>query len=93
MKNFKQYHQENPAIYEAFKLITFNLIEKGRTYYGAKGIIEVIRYNTIVSANGYPLENEFKVNNNFAPDYARLFTKEYPIYSNFFKTRQLKKAR
>ena len=97
MKTFQEYHQENPDIYQAFKKITFQLIDNGRTYYGAKGIIEVIRYDRIIGAVSYATEDqdslEFKINNNYAPDYARKFMVDYPLYNNFFKLRQLKKAR
>ncbi len=92
-KTFKQYHQDNPEIYEAFKRITFNLIDKGRQYYGAKGIIEVIRYHTITASKSSAITNDFKINNNYAPDYARKFMDDYPQYFGFFKTRVLKNLR
>jgi hypothetical protein len=92
-KTFNQYHEENPEIYQEFKRITFRLIDSGRDYYGAKGIIEIIRFNTITGAEGYKQNREFKINNNFAPDYARKFMNDYPLYNEFFRTRQLKKVR
>ena len=93
MKTFQEYHDENPQVYDQFKTIAWELIENGRTHYGAKGIIEIIRYNTYTKAKGYPEGIEFKINNNYAPDYARLFMESYPLYRDFFKTRELKKAR
>jgi hypothetical protein len=92
MKTFKQYDNDNPEIYEAFKKITFQLIYKGRKFYGAKGIIEVIRFDTITGAKDL-LDREFKINNNYAPDYARKFMTAYPQYNDFFRLRQLKKVR
>jgi hypothetical protein len=92
-KSFQQYHEENPQIYQQFKKITFQLIDSGREYYGAKGVIEIIRFNTIIGSQGYLKNEDFKINNNFAPDYARKFMNEFPIYRDFFRTRQLKKIR
>jgi len=96
-KTFKQYDQENPGIYLEFKKIALNLIAKGRTHYGAKGIVEVIRYNRITASQGYDQDPEnstdFKINNNYAPDYARKFMAEFPQYPEFFKTRVLKNVR
>lgn len=92
-KNFNQYNQENPQIFEEFKKITFRLLDAGRTHYGAKGVIEIIRYNTLVGSQGYQKKTDFKINNNYAPDYARLFMIAYPIYSEFFRTRELKNIR
>jgi hypothetical protein len=93
MKSFHEYNKENPQIFERFVQLTFTLIRKGRDHYGAKGIIEIIRFNTITKAKGYPETEDFKINNNYAPDYARLFMDEYPKYEGFFNTRELKKAR
>lgn len=91
--NFQEYHEINPHIYDEFKRYTMDLINMGRDHYGAKGIIEVIRYHRTVKAKGYPLDSKvFKINNNYAPDYARKFMEEYPQYASFFRTRQLKKA-
>ena len=92
-KTFEQYDKENPQIYREFKRITLQLIDHGREYYGAKSIIEIIRFNTIIGAQGYNSGTEFKINNNYAPDYARKFMNEFPIYRDFFRTRQLKKIR
>ncbi len=95
-KPFEEYHKENPGIYLEFKELTLKLIGRGRTYYGANGIIEVIRYHRITKATGYAQDPEkstdFKVNNNYAPDYARKFMSEYPQFNGFFRTRQLKRA-
>ena len=88
MNNFNQYDQENPNIYEKFKELTFQAINKGFDYYGAKSIFELIRWHSKESGN-----DAFKINNNYAPDYARKFTNEFPQYKNFFRTRQLKKLR
>jgi hypothetical protein len=82
---FAEYHEQNPQIYAAFKRFTFMLIQKGRKHYGARGIIELIRFNSIVSGN-----DGFKINNNYGAHYSRLFMKDFPQYDGFFKCRQMK---
>jgi len=54
-----------------------------RKYYSAKAIIELIRWDSTSSSNG-----EFKINNNLAPLYTRIFVKEYPQYHEHFKVRK-----
>lgn len=84
-KTFAEYHEQNPQIYEAFKKFTFYLLGKGRKHYGARGIIELVRFNSMVTGN-----DGFKINNNYGAHYARLFMEEHPQHDGFFKCRQMK---
>ncbi len=83
---FYEYHKENPQIYAEFKKITLNLIGRGFKHYSAKGVFEIVRWSTGVSAN----DNIFKINNNYTPLYARLFEKEFPNMKDFFRKRDSK---
>lgn len=84
---FEQYHAENPAIYiyEAFEKYTFIAISKGFKHFGAKAVFEWIRFQTGIFGTG-----DFKVNNSFTPDYARLFEKNHPQHSGIFEKRSRK---
>lgn len=82
-KSFMDYHKENPHIYDLFKKYTFDLIRSDRKHYGAKGVIERIRWHSALSAEGM-----FKINNNYAPGYARLFHIDNPEHEGFFRTRK-----
>ena len=84
-KTFTEYHEQNPQIYEAFKKFAFDLINKGRKHYGARGIIELIRFHSVIAGN-----DGFKINNNYGAHYARLFMRDFPQHDNFFKCRQMK---
>lgn len=88
MKSFKTYHEENPKIYLEFKKYTFEAKIKGFKHYSAKGIFELIRWHSTVGVN-----DGYKVNNNYHPDYARLLMSEFPEYKGFFNVRELKKIR
>ena len=89
MIDFKKYHEENPHIWEAFK--KYSLIAKnkrGFQNYSANGIFEIIRWHTDIASR-----DEYKVNNNFRPDYARKMMKEFPEFEKFFRIRELKANR
>lgn len=81
---FATYHAANPQVYAAFKMFTGQLLKAGhRERLGAKLIIERIRWESLVSGGG-----EYKVNNNYAPYYARLFMADHPQYDGVFATRK-----
>jgi len=85
-KQFPKYHTDNPQIYEAFKRVALQAIDKGYSHWGAKGVFEVIRWQTNVSAK----DDIFKVNNSFTAYYARMFANEYPQHKDFFRKRASK---
>jgi hypothetical protein len=82
---FIAYHHANPEVYAAFKQIAERLYRRGVQHYGAKAIMEVVRYRTIVRG-----DDGFKVNNNYTSRYARLLMAEDPRFAQFFELRVLK---
>jgi hypothetical protein len=80
---FPKYHMDNPHIYDAFKKYTMQLINAGRKYAGAKAIIERMRWDSWTRGN-----DAYKINNNYAPLYTRMFENEYPEHNNFFRKRK-----
>jgi hypothetical protein len=85
MKDFKNYDEENPQIWEAFAKYSKQAKSKGFENYGTSGIFEIIRWHTTVQGN-----DGFKINNNYKPDYARKMMAAYPEFAGFFRTRELK---
>ena len=83
---FKEYHNENPHIYEFFKRYALRCIERGFKHLSAEFIFNVIRWETPIKAG----DEDFKINNNAKPFYSRLFMQEYPQYEGFFKKRTSK---
>jgi len=77
-----QHHRENIHLYKAFRKMALEKCTQ-RKYYSAKAIIELIRWETKEASNG-----EFKINNNLAPLYTRIFVKEFPEYEEHFKVRK-----
>lgn len=80
---FDKYHRENPAIFQMFSRFAFEAIGKGRKHIGANAIIERMRWETMIEGN-----DDFKVNNNYAPFYARLFMRVNPEHSGIFEIRK-----
>tara|TARA_R110002126_G_scaffold152930_1_gene300135 strand:+ start:127 stop:396 length:270 start_codon:yes stop_codon:yes gene_type:complete len=88
MINFKKYHEDNPHIWEAFKKYSFEAKRKKFKNYSSNGIFEIIRWHTDISAR-----DEYKLNNNYRPDYARKMMLEFPEFKDFFSIRILKANR
>lgn len=80
---FWKFHRENPHVYTLFDRFTRRAIAAGRTRLASKLICERIRWETAVETRG----EEFKINNNHMPYYARLWMRNNPRYAGFFGTR------
>ena len=83
VERFIEYHKANPAVYDEFRKFAFHLRDAGRSHFGAKAIIERIRYETAIRGN-----DDFKINNSFASCYARLMIFDCPGFDGFFETRR-----
>ena len=84
-KTFEQYDRENPKIWDMFVYFSKQAkFVKGFKRYSAKGIFELIRWHTSVKGN-----DNFKINNNFHPDYSRKMMREFPTFKGFFETRKI----
>jgi hypothetical protein len=81
-ESFKSYHEKRPEIYEEFKRIAAQLITRGYRRLSSQLILEVIRYNSMITKIG-----EFKINNDAAAGYSRLYEKDHPQYAGYFLKR------
>jgi len=68
-KGFLQYLAANTHVYREFEVWADRLRAQGRTHYSALGIIHGVRLHTDVHEVG----THYKVTNNCAPDFARLY--------------------
>ena len=85
MKAFVKYDYENPQIYDEFKKITFQFINRGYKRIGAKIVCEIIRYQSMIKGDG-----QYKINNNYTADYARKFERDHLEYIGIFTKRNCK---
>jgi len=84
---FKEYHKKHPQVYRGFVNYSMRAIDRGFKTYSAKAVFEILRFETGINAS-YP--DGFKIDNRATPFYARMFMKEFPQYSEFFRTRKSK---
>jgi hypothetical protein len=85
-ERFQEFDRAHPDVYALFKRLAIELRSAGRDHYGAKGIMEVVRFNYQTSSAG----GEFKINNSFTSRYVRKLVYEMPEFAGFFETRRLK---
>ena len=82
---FKEYHKNNPAVYDLFIGFANEVKSSGRDTYSAKSIFERIRWHVDIETVG----EVFKLNNNYTAYYARKMMNEYPEFKTFFRLREL----
>ena len=81
-------HKESPEVWRYFEKFALEAIASGREHYGAKGIMERVRWHTEIE-HGV----DFKCNNNFTAYYARIFAAKYPEHAGFFEFREIRGLR
>lgn len=81
--DFAAWLEANWPIWERFCGIADAVWNTGRRHYSARTIVEVMRHETALSEQG----GMFKINNNFAPDLARLYVMHRPERVAFFETK------
>ena len=81
-----EYHKKYPIVWTLFQNYTFELIHRGFKHYGAKSIMERIRWNT--DEPNVEGDSTFKINNNYTSFYARRFARFFPQYKDFFRFRE-----
>ena len=82
---FQNFHRKNPHVYDMYKKFAFQLINKGHFKIGTNMIIERIRWEAKLVTS----DKVYKMNNNYAPHYARLFCREFPDHRHRFEMRTL----
>lgn len=84
-ERFEEFDMAHPDVYALFRRFAFELQNAGRMRYGAKSLIERIRWHLATSSN----TEEFKINNNFTSRYVRKLVEECPQFAGFFERRRL----
>lgn len=82
-ERFEAFHEANPHVYRALRLLALRLRRSGRRHYGMKGLFEVLRFDRALRTDG----DEFKLNNNYTAAYARKLMADEPELDGFFETR------
>jgi len=83
---FREFHRDNPCVYNWFRAFSLELIRRGIKQYSAYGIMHRVRFEAVLTGVE---DNEYKINNNLTPYYARKFLRDHPQHKGFFITREL----
>jgi len=82
-KKFEEFHRENPWVYESMVRLARQAKAAGKTKIGLRLLLEVCRWERILSTT----DEDFKINNNYAPYYARLIMSQCPDLKGMFNVR------
>jgi hypothetical protein len=82
---FIRWHSEHRDVWESFEQFSLAAAGAGRRHYGAMAILNRVRWHAEIEKRS----DDFKVNNNWAPYYARIFVWKYPELSDLFSTKKL----
>ena len=87
-ERFEVWIARHPDVYSEFKKIAEGLLARKRAHYGAKAIMEVIRFHRAMS--GQDEAEPFKINNIYSSRIARKLMEEDERFAGFFETRELR---
>lgn len=83
---FRAWITANPQVLDAFIALALQLHRAGRQHYGAKAIIERLRWEYAVRTTG----DDFRWNNNYTSRLARLAVAQRPELAPLFEFRELR---
>lgn len=86
---FRQFHSDNPHVLTELERLTARWFDSGKKAIGVKFLFEIIRWNQSVQTDSV---DEFKINNNFAPHYARMMVARNPEWDKRIRMRALRSA-
>lgn len=87
-RDFWAFHNANPEVYYRLVTMARDLKARGRSRIGIKMLFEVLRWEHAMQTTDHA--SEFKLNNNYAPRYARLIMYRNPELAGIFNTRELR---
>lgn len=84
-EQFAAFHGANPHVYGALRRLALGMVRRGRRRIAIKMLIEVLRWqHDMTTADAF---SEFKINNSYAPFYARLLMDTEPELVDVFELR------
>jgi hypothetical protein len=85
---FRMFHMKHPEVYRELVKLARQWVAAGHHRLGIKTLFERLRWEWHIS--GISDTDGFKLNNNFAPYYARLIMEENPELDGLFELRQIR---
>ena len=89
-ERFENYfrQQQGVYVYDSLVKLARQLLARGFKRYAIAGLFEQVRWHFQLERG--PDDDDFKLNNNYKPHYARLIMEREPDLRGFFETRGLK---
>ena len=88
LNNFLRFHINNPDVFESLSKVAFDVFMRGYGRWSISAVMSVVRYNHMTTHDDL---SSFKLNDHYAPFYARLLIEEYPnSFTGFFKLKKQK---
>lgn len=87
-EQFSTFHNGNPQVYREIVGIAQQMRKRGVKKMGIALIFERLRWLHFIETFG---EEDFKLNNNYKAEYARLIMNREPDLEGFFETRALRR--
>ena len=85
-RRFRDFHRDNPEVYEELMVLVRQAMARGRKKIGIKMLWEVVRWNRFLRTT----DEKYKLNNNYHSRFARLIMDNEPGLAGIFETRVLK---
>lgn len=85
--NVLEYMKENRHIWKAYQDYCLKIVAQGARRIGSKAVIELLRYNE--SGGDWTKYEDYKINNNYASYFARLFVAKFPEHKGLFLFRTI----
>lgn len=92
LSQFERYHGDNPHIYEGLKALAIRAKNAGFKAMGINRLHEILRWDLELAAKSDPQGDNYNLNNNYRPFYARLLMQQEPDLRGFFRTRHMEAA-
>ena len=88
-ERFTRFHATNPEVYALFAKFARELRSAGVKRYGAKGIMERIRWHCALETGK---ESGYTINDHFTSRYVRMLIEDDPSFEGFFELRSIRTA-
>lgn len=85
---FLAFHEANPHVYNALRELALDMRRRGSPKIGMKMLFEVLRWQYFMTTED--ANSDFKINNNYAPYYARILMDNEPQLVGAFEVRELR---
>jgi hypothetical protein len=84
IRDFLDYWKKNPDVWRYFEAACMELMLRGIKKYGAKSIVEKVRWDISIERKG-----EFKINNDYTAYFIRAFLVKHPNAKEIFTTKKV----